>query len=76
MSRKENDIYCNRCGKKICAQEGRDYASYLAVSKEWGYFSDKKDGTRHCFDLCEECYDKLVEQFIIPPEKQRVTELL
>lgn len=61
---------------KICAQEGRDYASYLAVSKEWGYFSDKKDGTRHCFDLCEECYDKLVEQFVIPPEKQRVTELL
>lgn len=76
MSRKENNIYCNRCGKLICAQDQRDKTSFLTLTKEWGYFSDHKDGIRHCFDLCEPCYDALAESFAIPPEEQRITELL
>ena len=41
----------------------------------WDYFSEK-DGERHSFDLCEECYDELVNQFRIPVEVEEQTELL
>jgi hypothetical protein len=76
MSRKENEIYCNRCGKLICREDRRDYTSFLTVTKEWGYFSCKKDGIRQSFDLCEPCYDSLTEDFAIPPKTQRMTELI
>ena len=41
----------------------------LHVEKSWGYFSGK-DGEIHSFDLCESCYDLLVQDFQIPPEKK------
>ena len=40
-----------------------------------GYFS-KKDGIRHRFDLCEDCYDKLVQGFVLPVEETAENELL
>ena len=40
-----------------------------AVEKRWGYFSNK-DNEVHRFDLCEECYDRMVSQFVIPVEKE------
>jgi ribosomal-protein-alanine N-acetyltransferase len=45
------------------------------VEKGWGYFS-KKDGERHSFDLCEHCYDKIIETFALPVEAAEATELL
>ena len=44
MSRKDQKIYCNCCGKVICMLSEKDHTSFLTVEKEWGYFSDKKDG--------------------------------
>ena len=44
------------------------------AEKAWGYFS-KKDMTRHRFILCEECYDKLIAGFAVPPDEEEVTEL-
>ena len=41
----------------------------------FGYFS-RKDGLRHKFDLCEECYDKWIGGFIIPVEEEEISELL
>ena len=41
----------------------------------FGYFSNK-DGKRHSFDLCEECYDKMIEGFAIPAEEEEISELL
>ena len=41
----------------------------------FGYFS-KKDGQIHSFDLCEECYDKLIAGFRIPEQRRDATELL
>ena len=35
-----------------------------------------KDGEIHSFDLCESCYDLLVQEFKIPPEKKEQTTLL
>ena len=31
---------------------------------------------KHSFDLCEECYDKMIKGFAIPVEEEDVTELL
>ena len=40
-----------------------------------GYFS-RKDGLRHRFDLCEDCYDKWIHTFAVPVEEMPETELL
>ena len=44
-------------------------------NQQFGYFSNK-DGIRHSFDLCEECYDKLIEGFTVEVTKEEVQELL
>ena len=62
MSRKDQKIYCNCCGKMICL-----------LSEN---FSDKKDGRIHRMDICESCYEKMVEKFVIPPEEKQVTEFV
>jgi len=60
-----NKIICNKCGKEIEFAGGIAREDYLSVDKCWGYFSSK-DGQEDSFDLCEECYDALVESFSIP----------
>ena len=55
-------VFCNKCGKEILRE-----ADFLHVEKRWGYFSEK-DGERHAFDLCETCYDALLQSFLIPVE--------
>lgn len=39
----------------------------LFVVKEWGYFSEK-DLQIHRFNLCEPCYDHLIQEFVVPVE--------
>ena len=53
-------IVCNGCGKEI----SQDSTDYFHGEKTWGYFSEK-DGRQDSFDLCEACYDKLTEHFVI-----------
>ena len=43
MSRKDQKIYCNCCGKMICLLSEKDRTSFLTVGRS-GVFSDKKDG--------------------------------
>ena len=76
MSRKDQKIYCNGWGKVICMLSEKDHTSFLTVEKEWGYFSDKKDGRIHRMDICESCYEKMVGKFVIPPEEEQVTEFV
>lgn len=76
MSRKENQIYCNRCGRLICAEEQKDKTSFLTIRKEWGYFSKGKDGKVYSVDLCETCCETMAEGFILPPEIKQITEFL
>ena len=52
--RKNTEIYCNGCGRKIKRKGQILQEDILHVEKSWGYFS-KKDTERHMFDLCEEC---------------------
>lgn len=68
-------MICNSCGKEICPCMGAPVAEYLHVAKEWGYFS-RKDGMRQEWNLCESCYDRLLESFQVPASAQEVTELV
>lgn len=68
--RKETEtIFCNGCGKEILIKDGIIREDLLSVEKRWGYFSGK-DNEVHRFDLCEECYDRVISQFVIPVEKE------
>lgn len=66
---------CNWCGKRLMVKDGilREGAAHFEIP--WDYFSEK-DGEIHSFDLCEECYDELVNQFRLPVEIREQTELL
>lgn len=57
-------VVCNGCGREIPL----DTADYFHGEKTWGYFSNQ-DGRQDCFDLCEECYQKLTESFAVKMEK-------
>lgn len=76
MSRRNGVIYCNRCGSLICTEGEAGKSSFLTICKEWGYFSEHKDGTVHRMDLCEPCYDAWVRTFAIAPEVEQKTELI
>lgn len=69
MNRKKV-MCCNGCGKEIALQQGMIREGVLQVDWEWGYFS-RKDGERHTFCLCEECYEKITEKFVLPVTVKR-----
>ena len=56
-------VVCNQCGKALKVKNG------ILVE---GVF----EGNRHSFDLCEECYNKLIEGFAVEVTKEEVQELL
>lgn len=60
-------IVCNQCGKEILVSNGHENEGVFHADYQWGYFSEK-DGQRHRFDLCEKCYDSLLQGFQIPVE--------
>ncbi|MFQ9510127.1 MAG: hypothetical protein ACLRZ7_04240 [Lachnospiraceae bacterium] len=68
-------VICNRCGKVITVLNGIAMGDYLSVKKTWGYFSEK-DEECHSFDLCENCYDELIQGFVIPVQIEDENELL
>ena len=67
-------IICNQCGKEIPVVDGYPREGVFSADQEWGYFSEK-DGERHSFDLCEECYDRLLASFKVPADIENRTEL-
>lgn len=69
------EVICNGCGKKIIVDKGIASEDYIRVEKMWGYFSEK-DGEYHSWELCEQCYDRIVSQFVLPMEKKIENELL
>lgn len=75
MEKKVQKKYCNCCGKELCEGPGIHREDWLDVRKEWGYFSGK-DGEHHHFRLCENCYDRLIQQFAQPVQVEVQTEWL
>lgn len=66
-------VYCNGCGREINTG-GQEREDYLRVNKSWGYFSHW-DLTNQAFNLCQDCYERLIAQFKIPVEEYVVEEL-
>lgn len=71
---KTKEVVCNVCGRALKMEKGILMEDAFEAKKQWGYFS-KKDATLHSFLICEDCYDKMVAQFAIPPTVEEVTEL-
>lgn len=57
-------VICNKCGKEMKVIKGVSQEDFLEVEKRWGYGSHK-DNEVDSFELCEDCYDELVESFRI-----------
>lgn len=68
-------ICCNSCGKNFKVENGILKEDAFEATKEWGYFSER-DMEVHHFNLCEECYDKLISEFQIPVEVRKKLEVL
>ena len=68
-------IICNKCKKEIKVDNGIVKEGCFCGDSLFGYFSNK-DGMKYLFDLCEECYDKMITGFAIPVETEEVTEML
>lgn len=60
-----DEVICNMCGQKIEKDDNGHFADYLQVYKRWGYYSSH-DGEEHSFDLCENCYNNIINKFKIP----------
>lgn len=68
-------VICNKCGKELAVQNGYLKEGCFTVDYVFGYFS-KQDGNRHCFDLCEECYNEWIFAMKVPVEISQENELL
>lgn len=68
-------VVCNQCKKELKVENGYLKEGCFAADHAFGYFSSR-DGIRHRFDLCEDCYNKMIQQFAIPAEEVRERELL
>ena len=68
-------MQCNCCKKLLQKENEIVTEGCFSVDYIWGYFSNK-DGTRHQFDLCEDCYDRFVKELSIPITESENNELL
>ena len=57
-------VICNKCGRQLKVENGILKEGCFAADTVFGYFSEK-DGVRHLFDLCEECYDRMIKEFAV-----------
>lgn len=73
--KQDNRIFCNQCGKELKLEEEIVREGYFSADVTFGYFSNK-DGLRHRWDLCEECYDALIRSFQIPVEESERNEMV
>jgi len=68
-------IICNKCGKEMKVKAGYLKEGCFSVDYCFGYFS-RKDGMRHKFDLCEDCFDNWIASMQLPAEVTAENELL
>lgn len=68
-------VVCNQCKKELKIDNGYLKEGCFTADYSFGYFS-RKDGTKHQFDLCEDCYDRLVAQFAVLVDSSQEKELL
>lgn len=66
---------CNGCQKEMRVENGILKEGLFEGNQTFGYFS-KKDGITHRFDLCEDCYDRMIHAFAIPVTEIEEKEIL
>lgn len=69
------EMVCNKCGRRMNVKNGILKEGCFQGDCAFGYFS-RRDGMRHRFELCEDCYDEMISGFAIPVEETRQQELL
>ena len=67
-------VICNGCGRQLKVEKGVLREGCFCAEQIFGYFSSM-DGKRVSFDLCEECFQRLLNSFVIPAEIEEETEL-
>jgi ribosomal-protein-alanine N-acetyltransferase len=75
MEEQMKDIICNICGKKLKYENDILKEDAVEITKKWGYFS-KKDGETHKLCICENCYDELVKNCVVPVAVEETTEFM
>ncbi|MBO5293111.1 MAG: hypothetical protein J6B10_08035 [Lachnospiraceae bacterium] len=73
--RELTEVRCNRCGRNLTVEKGILKEGCVHVDYDFGYFSSR-DGICHRFDLCEECYEEIIQAFVLPVTEEESTELL
>jgi hypothetical protein len=58
-------VVCNGCGKSIQHDDIREMNKMNGFTATFGYDS-KHDWEVWRFDLCEECLEKIIDQFVVP----------
>ncbi len=58
-------LVCNKCKNNIKKNAIGYFDDYVQFEKRWGYHSPY-DNEIHKFNLCNECYKKIIEDFLIP----------
>ncbi len=75
MKKQDECLICNSCGRMLWQEGGICREDFVRIEKKWGYFS-KKDMEKHEVILCEDCYDRWVRRFAVPPAVTEDTEPL
>ena len=70
----ENKLICNGCGRNLKVENGFLREDVFEGKKQWGYFS-RRDKEIHSFLLCEDCYEKMIQEFKVAPVVTEATEL-
>ncbi len=60
-----DEVICNLCGDHIKKDAFGNFEDYLEINKTWGYASNR-DGETHRIDICQKCFEKLIQQFKLP----------
>ncbi len=68
-------VFCNKCGKEMTVENGILKEGCFRGKQRFDYFSEK-DGVVHEFELCESCYDKMIDAFRLPVSQKEETEFL
>ena len=69
------EVICNGCGRELKVENGCLKEWCFSADVSFGYFSSR-DGMRHHFELCEDCYDKMIGRFAVPVDEMEQSELL
>lgn len=68
-------VFCNKCGKELTVENGILKEGCYHGKQRFDYFSDR-DGIIHEFELCETCYNMLIENFKLPVSQREETEFV